>query len=345
MCSKVSVSQANFKDNLSQNCKHSLLDTLAQLSTDLKDNKLQTSYSREKLQKRARSKAFTNSYLFDLIDLKSTLNKSYWQTFYCSKTILQESNTIKTSFCNQRWCLTCNRIRTANLINGYKKEIEQFNDPQFLTLTIPNVSGIELSYTINLMNKAIRNITKNALKTHKIRIKALKKYECTYNSNTIKFHPHFHFIINDLKTAQFVKKEWLKLFPDAKHYLQDIRQATNTSLIELCKYFTKVISKGQNYSPEALDIMFRAAKNKRTFQSIGIKKAEVSEDIEQIEKQIIDWKSPDNEIYDWDKQFNDWVSGSGEVLSEYVPTKQDLEIINKNYQKNEKKQTNNYPDR
>ena len=34
MCSKVSVSQSNFKDNLSQNCKHSLLDTLAQLSTD-----------------------------------------------------------------------------------------------------------------------------------------------------------------------------------------------------------------------------------------------------------------------------------------------------------------------
>ena len=54
-------------------------------------------------QKRARAKAFTNSYLFDLIDLKSPLVKSYWNTYHCSRTILQEGKKLTSKYCNNRW--------------------------------------------------------------------------------------------------------------------------------------------------------------------------------------------------------------------------------------------------
>ena len=322
---------------LSNKPTHSYLDTSAQLSTDtpkyLKDNYLQgLKYSKESLQKRARAKAFTYSYLFDLIDLKSGLAKGYWQTYHCSSVILQDGNKINSRFCNQRWCLICNRIRTAKVINGYKESIEKFSDAHFLTLTIPNVKGSELVTAINSMNKAIRDITKNAKKTYKLQIKALKKYECTHNKRTDEYHPHFHFIVNDKKTGELMLKLWLDKFPKADIKGQDLSQANETSLVELCKYFTKIISKDNDYNPKALDTMFRAARNKRTFQAIGMKK-QVSEEVEEIQEQEIDFKEEANEIFIYDKSFYDWVSAGGECLSEYVPTKQDFKVIRKDYAK------------
>lgn len=319
------------------NSTHSYLDTLAQLSTDkskcLKTNNLQSlKYSKESLQKRARAKAFTNTYLFDLIDLKSNLSKGYWQTYHCSSVILQTGNKINSRFCNQRWCIVCNRIRTAKVINGYKESIQKFNDAHFLTLTIPNVKGNELLPTINSMNKAIRDITKNAKKTYKVQIKALKKYECTHNKQRDDYHPHFHFIVNDKKTGELMRLLWLNKFPKADIKAQDLRQANESSLVELCKYFTKIISKDNDYNPKALDIMFSAAKDKRTFQAIGMKK-QVSEEVEEIQMQEIDFKTDANEIYVYEKEYYDWISASGECLSEYAPTKQDLKVIRKEYDK------------
>jgi len=124
-----------------------LLDTLAQLSTkSTQPNKNKglpkQKLTQETLQKRAKSKAFTFSYLFDLIDLKSDLTKSYWQTYYCSTSILQEGKTLTSKYCNQRWCLTCNRIRTAKIINGYKSEIESFKDPQFCNVNNPKRKSV-----------------------------------------------------------------------------------------------------------------------------------------------------------------------------------------------------------
>ena len=259
------------------NSTHSYLDTLAQLSTDkskcLKTNNLKSlKYSKESLQKRARAKAFTNTYLFDLIDLKSNLSKGYWQTYHCSSVILQSGNKINSRFCNQRWCLVCNRIRTAKVINGYRESIEDFNHPHFLTLTIPNVKGNELLSAINSMNKAIRDITKNAKKTYKVQIKALKKYECTHNKQRDDYHPHFHFIVNDKKSAELMKALWLNKFAEADTKGQHLTPTNENSLLELCKYFTKIISKDNDYNPKALDVMFSAAKRQKGYSKLSVLK-------------------------------------------------------------------------
>ena len=324
---KVIDNKLNYQNKPPTQC----LDTLAQLSTNrckcLKDKQLT---EQKTLQKRARAKSFTNSYLFDLIDLKSSLNKSYWQTFHCSKVILQEGKKITSRYCNQRWCLTCNRIRTAKMINGYSSPLSKFKEPQFVTLTIKNVKGVNLKASIELMNDSLKDIRKNLKKTYGKTLKGLRKYECTYNEKRDDFHPHFHLITDDLETSNLLVDLWLKKHLTADRKAQDITKANDGTMVELCKYFTKVISKDNDYNPKALDVMFMAAKGKRTFQPIGIKKI-VSEDIEEIQSQEITFKEPQNQIWVFDKGSFDWSSADGELFSGYEPTKEDFKVINQEY--------------
>lgn len=329
MSSKVINKGKKSRLKLGQHSVH----TLAQLSTTL-HNPLQDKSLSQKvsLQKRARSKAFTNGFIFDLIDLKSPLLKSYWTTFYCSSIVLQDGKKISSKYCNQRWCLTCNRIRTAKMINGYHEPLSKLKQPYFITLTIPNVKAKYLKTSIERMNTDIRAITKNLKKTYGLTVKGLRKYECTYNSKEDNYHPHFHLIIDGLEIGNKLIELWLKRVPTANRKGQDIRIGTSESLIELCKYFTKVISKDNDYNPKALDIMFRSAKGKRTFQPIGIKKV-VSEEIEEIQSQEIDFKEPQVEIWQYEKGAHDWVSSQGETLTEYRPTKEDYKVINQDYKK------------
>ena len=320
-----------------------LLDTLAQLSTkplklndskDFQNKKL----TKETLQKRAKSKAFTLSYLFDLIDLKSDLNKSYWQTYHCSSAILQEGKTLTSRYCNQRWCLTCNRIRTAKIINGYKKEIDLFEEPQFVTLTSLNVKGYNLRGEIESMNKTMSKISNNLKRRHNVKLKALRKYECTYNKVTNEYHPHFHLILEGKDNANILVNEWLKHNKTSKSAGQDIQEADSGTMTELCKYFTKIVGKESDYNPKALDIMFKASKGKRTFQPMGIKK-DVCEDIEEIEKQEANFLESREARYVYHNASHDWICEYGVLLSEYEPTKEELKFINGEY-KNQKSYDN-----
>ena len=332
----VSTLSNNSKLNLTQSKPTPLLDTLAQLSTKVLQHPLtkgsdeQKSSAKLTLQKRAKSKAFTQSYLFDLIDLKSNLNKSYWQTYHCAKVVLQEGDKITSRYCNQRWCLTCNRIRTAKMINGYKGELEKLESAQFVTLTFPNVKAKDLKTTIKEMSNNLQKVRKNLNKTYGYTLKGLRKYECTYNAKRNDYNPHYHLIIEGKEQTEKVIDLWLKQYPKAERKAQDYQAVDDNSINELCKYFTKVISKDNDYNPKALDIMFRACKGLRTFQPIGIKK-DISEDIEEIQGQTIDWIAPQNEVFVYLRDVYDWVSGSGEVLSDYEPTKEDLKVINQEY--------------
>jgi len=147
------------------------------------------------LSKRARAKYFTGSYLHRLVDLDSEMQKSYKQTFVCASVLTQKGNTVTAQYCNQRWCTVCNRIRTGKLINSYHSEIEEFINPHFITLTVPNCTKSALKQTIAGMDK---NFTKlvDVLKKRKIRLNAIRKIEVTYNSTLDSYHPHYHMIVD-----------------------------------------------------------------------------------------------------------------------------------------------------
>jgi len=302
--------------------KSLLLDKLAQPGTET-----QKTDRKNVLKRRAVAKYITNGIVFPLINLHSSLEKSYWNTAKrCVNELLQNENTIIGRYCNNRWCIVCNRIRTARMINDYlpviKKEIEE---PHFVTLTIPNVPGTELRETITGMTRTIIKINSTFRHKKEYRLKGIRKLECTYNTTSNDYHPHLHFILAGEKAGQALINTWLHHYPAATRAAQNIKKADEGSLVELFKYSTKVVT-GKNFTkqgnqielkvhPAALDQIFGAMYGKRVFQAMGIKKLDLSEDIEEIQAQEIEGLVNAIEIYSWEQEVSDWVSPTGQLLT------------------------------
>lgn len=267
---------------------------------------------------------------------KSPLNKSYWNTFHCNQVIRFDENAKGTSsYCKNRWCYTCNRIRTAILIKGYLSQLQDFENAQFVTLTRPTCSEKELPNRIAEMQKTFSQINdlarKNkylkSVKGTKLEYKGLRKLEVTTRPND-KYHPHFHLIVNTKEVADFIVKEWLKHNKDADVKAQDIRKADAKAHKELFKYFTKLNeSKRKPGEPltlnyKRLDVIFLAMKGKQVFKSFGsLKMVKEDFDDEDLEATTQLTDAYANRLFNWIDE--DWVDqDSGEMLiGKDVPTK------------------------
>lgn len=322
------------------------LDKLAQLSPNLSKIVLNSSDSHKRgkssgkdesasnglktLSKRARGKYLTNGFINRLRGLDSPLRKGYLNSFFCSSVLHRKGQKITSTYCGNRWCITCNRIRTANLISGYCEELSALEDPQFVTLTIPGkTKGIqipedELPQAIEKMISDFRGIVNLIFRKRKMKVSGIRKLECTYSPHRNDFHPHFHIIINKKENAETLRTEWLKKYPLGNIEANDIRQCDEGSLKEIFKYFTKLLN-GKKFYPKAQDIMFQAMKGKRIIQPFGaIKK--VNEDVQELRAEVMDELSSQEEgIYKWQegKTFADWIDqDSGEMLTGYEPSEE-----------------------
>ena len=304
------------------------LDTLAQLrNPEQKDpfTPLQKGF-----QKRSRAKMLTDVANGQLIDLESSLVKSYWQTYWCTRTVLQEGDKLTSRYCNQRWCLVCNRIRTAKLINGYIPSIDKLKDPQFVTLTRQTVDAVDLAPTIQEMQGNFVKV-KDRLRKQGIKLKGIRKIEVKYNELTDKYHPHYHLIVEGKQDAQTLVCEWVSSYPNdvCNIQAQDVRKADKNAPLELFKYFTKMLTDSGHFYPKQMDLVFQVMKGKRTFQPFGgIKKQ--SEDIELDEQTNIDWLPPLNEIWVFEdaEQYSDWYNAQGEPLTHVKMSEQTMNLRN-----------------
>ena len=278
------------------------------------------------LDKRVLSKYLTRQIVLPLINLHTDMERSYWTAFRCGNTMIQQGQKLITTYCKHRACITCNRIRTAQLINGYYPQLKEFDYPQFVTLTRPNVRAYELRAEIESMIKIFSLIMRKA-KRIGLSNSALRKIECTYNVRANTFNPHIHVISSNKELSTFILNEWLKRNKNASKRAQDIREADGNSTKELFKYFTKLVhmkyDERMNKSnitvqPYALDRILSAIKGKRTFQTYGSLRL-VSEDIEEIQSQ--DYPELDNEMNVWNYYpiIHNYVSEGGVVLSEINP--------------------------
>ncbi len=102
-------------------------------------------------------------------------------------------------------------------------------------------------------------------------------------------------------------------------------KANDGSIIELLKYATKLVTKddytklddGQiqiQIHPEALDTIFRALRNRRTYQGFGIK-LKLNEDIEELKSEVYEEILSDIDVWKWDQDNSDWISTYGEMLT------------------------------
>jgi hypothetical protein len=289
--------------------------------------------NRQNLLKRARAKYFAIVFILRMVDLDSPLRKSYWNSYHCCNNVgLKESGETTSLYCDARWCLVCNRIRSAKMINAYLPVLEKWEDKCFVTLTIPNVTENKLRSAIDNMQAEFGKIKQvfyrqNKRKQRDDKLVGLRKLECTYNISREDYHPHYHAIIQGEQNANDLLAEWLRRFPDARDVAQDVRKADDASVRELFKYFTKLIAKaagGQSLIlPEQLDVMFRVLRGKRTFQNFGFTKPKETEEVseealemaEQIEREAI------VEVYQWKQELHDWIGKhTGEKLTGYAPS-------------------------
>lgn len=276
------------------------------------------------LEKRARSK-YLNSHLSrKLSDLNSPLKDQYWDTYYCSHIIEVSENGIISKFCKKRWCIICNRIRTADLLQKYLPTLESWTEKTFLTLTIPNCLDSDLVNTMNLMLKNFSKIKDLCRKEGKNLI-GIRKLEITYNRRRNDYHPHYHLILENSKNCKKIIKNWLRHFPQAERNAQDYRPADQNSCFELFKYFTKLTSNSSKDSVitvRALDHIFQSLLGVRTFQPFGFIPHKANKPAESIQNEIE--KFTDAEFYKYQKNLATWLnSDTGEILTDYEPGEKD----------------------
>ena len=60
---------------------------------------------------------------------RSPLEQSYRNTTYCADVLAQRDGQISGSYCGNRWCMVCNRIRTARAIIRYLPVVEALAGP------------------------------------------------------------------------------------------------------------------------------------------------------------------------------------------------------------------------
>jgi plasmid rolling circle replication initiator protein Rep len=309
------------KNNIvSGNPSHSL-DTLEVTSDWFK------SKSHESLYRSTLRKGTTLEKLIQLIDVATpSRKKKYWKTYHCKNVLLQDGNRFIGSLCRKRWCQTCNRIKTAELMNAYKKPLLDFKEPCLVTLTAPTVKARQLNSEITKRIKSFQRAKDNLRKNHGIKLNGVRKTEVTYNEKEDKYHPHFHFIIDGMQEAEKLRSLWLDQFPNANLKAQDIKLIEDEKgLIEVFKYATKDIISNKT-TARAQNIIYTAIEGKRIYQTFG-SVHKVNEPKEEKAEQIeADFISQKKEIYIYDSNQFDYINSNDELLIDTLHIKHQLEI-------------------
>jgi hypothetical protein len=209
---------------------------------------------------------------------------------------------LTTTYCKNRWCGVCNRIKTAKAINAYFPQLSALFNPVFVTLTLPTCLENELPARVKEMETEWRLIYQNSKKQSYLRknnpLKGIRKAECSIRPNGM-YHYHFHLILNDWQQAEWLVSQWLHRFPSASHKAQDVRFANETYFKELFKYAFKSEVKATKVNANRFDAVFCALRNKRTYQCFGGIR-QIQEDFDENELvNGITLEGQANEIYVW----------------------------------------------
>lgn len=294
-------------------------------------------YKKIKLLKRAKVKYINDAFIRSMIAVNpnSVLQKAYRHTLYCNfRLIVRTDNTITGTYCKNRWCMVCGRIRTGILINGYETQLKTLKEPQFVTLTLKTVNEKDLPQRIRDIEVEWRKIVKLASKTKREDFKGIRKAECTVRPNGM-YHYHLHFLIDGVDNANWLVNQWLKRFGDlASADAQDIRPADERSYKEIFKYFTKLITSKSDERVfdefDRLDVIFTALRGKRTYQPFGGIKM-ISE---QIDAKLYATELPPKFegcqvglTFRW--ATHDWETQTKELLTDYKPSQTTKDLIKK----------------
>lgn len=167
------------------------------------------------------------------------------------------------NFCRVRVCPMCNWRRSMKLFSQVSAITDAILAAKkarfiFVTLTVRNVQGHELTDMINKMNQAFKYLTSKgqtfapAKELKKNLLGYMKAEEITYNSAADTFHPHIHAIF-EVRPSYFdsdgylTKKAWIALWRaalgvdyDPSIDVRNIKGGTAKAVAEVAKYPVKM---------------------------------------------------------------------------------------------------------
>ena len=294
-------------NSLSKSKRGYSLDTLEVTSDSFKTKRHESQYYQ------AVRKQRTVSKLKQLIDVcpKDRI-KQYWKTYHCNRVKFQQGSKLIGSLCRKRWCAHCSRIKTAEMIKGYKEPLESMQKEQefyFVTLTAPTVKARQLNSELTKRYKAFTRIKDNIRKTYGLKLNGLRKTEVTYNESNDKYHPHFHLMVQGHKQATLIQSLWLEQFTSASIKAQDIRlidTRDSNNLVEVFKYATKDVTRDTT-TAKAMDNIYSALEGRRTVQTYGSIRKVVEPKEQVTDEGQIDWIEPKDDIWIYDEHEADYI--------------------------------------
>lgn len=326
------------------------LDTLAKSTHPPSPEADQADESRETMTRRANSKWLTHRLVDRMEEEVSDSPVPYGKARACCNVVQQEDGELRCTYCKQRWCVVCQRIRMGQKINQYLPILrgwEREDSVFFVSLTKPNVDGDGLRDEVGDMIHQFGLCVQQMRRTRGMEVKAIRCIECTYNPDREDFNPHFHVGIKGKEQALALVEEWLKRHPEAVRKAQDVTRwdGTPEGLLELVKYATKLFTpkngeradgkvQQEPMDPDALDRVFRALRRRHLFCPLGFDlederertqaEIEQSEEVDDFDEDELDatvaaFRAPEEKrVWEWDG--NDWWDvETGECLTGFTP--------------------------
>lgn len=315
------------------------LDTLEQLDQNAprlpkKPIPNATGEALQRLTKRARANLFSTALAKALYAEGGKLKRAYGRTLDCTGTIVQDADgSAHTHYCGSRWCMVCNRIRTAKAINLYGPILDAWGtDAYMVTLTIRNVPGYQLRSAIQEMQTAFTSCKRSIKRTHGFAFEAIRKLEVTYNPDRNDYHPHYHVVVHGHAQAIALEALWHKFSPTRTvSAAQDIRQVDEGARVEVFKYFTKLIGSNGKIDAPSLNVIFTAIKGLRTYQTVGLTLDQYADPEGEMDVRAVNgiWKRHGEHVnWIWEQDYADWIDWTtGECLTGYTPSERWREFV------------------
>lgn len=291
--------------------------------------------ARERMAKRRQAKRATLELVKRLDELESPV--PYERAFSCCERIDQEDGQLTSKYCNSRWCVVCNRIRTGRHVNNQLPVVRSWEDSHLVTLTVPNLAWGGGSKAAGRLRSCYEemlrrfNLAKRSInRKHGLDFRALRSFEVVWNEEREELNTHWHVVVPSAEIAEALVEEWMARCSEASRAAQDVRPMgdAESDLLEVCKYVTKIIGGTEGepaYPIEVLDAIFRGLKGKHLTQSIGYSPEEFGgdddrqiEEMEDLEHRMTAFRRPGEDLeWNWEEDVGDWVDRkTGEMLTE-----------------------------
>lgn len=234
-------------------------------------------------------------------------------------------------FCKERLCPMCQWRKSLKVFHQVSKVMDRAETenknivPLFLTLTLKNCSGTNLSDTLDMIFQGWYQLTKHR-KIKRIVQGWFRALEVTYNRDEDKFHPHIHAIIlvdkSYFKGPDYMETtDWVQMWRTALKLnydpVCDIRKVKNgkgkhKAVAEVAKYTLKdsdFIFDDTELTDKLVDVLSNSLKNRRLFafggllkkiaKQIGIEEIAEGDLVHIDEEQIREDVTTVLEVYRW----------------------------------------------